>query len=88
MMLLIEAEHCPAWGRMYINAAMVQDIHVADNNVNANIIDAEGYMARIARFDTKEQATAALDRLIPYLGKSGDGIVKLAQWTGKENNNV
>lgn len=83
-MLLIEAEHCPAWVRMYINAAMVQDIHVADNNVNANIIDTEGYMARIARFENKEQATAALERLIPYLGRSGDGVIRLSQWTGKE----
>lgn len=87
-MLLIEAEQCLAWGRTYINAAMVQDIHVADNNVNANIIDAEGYMARIARFDTKEQATAALERLIPYLGLNSNGIIRLSQWTGKENNNV
>lgn len=87
-MLLIEAEHCPAWSGMYINAAMIQDIHVADNNVNANIIDAEGYMARIARFDTKEQATAALERLIPYLGLNSNGIIRLSQWTGKENNNV
>lgn len=83
-MLLIEAEHCPAWGRMYINAAMIQDIHVIDSDVSANIIDSAEYTARIARFDTKEQATAALDRLIPYLGRSGDGIIRLSQWTGKE----
>ena len=83
-MLLIEAKNCPAWGKTYINAAVVQDIHVADNYVAANIIDAEGYTARIAQFDTNEQATAALERLIPYLARSGDGIVKLAQWTGKE----
>lgn len=87
-MLLIETEHCRAYSGIYINAAMIQDIHVADNNVNANIIDAEGYMARIARFDTKEQAAAALERLVPYLGRSSDGIVKLSQWTGKESNNV
>lgn len=83
-MLLMEAEHCPARSKTYINAAMIQDIHVMDSDVNANIIDAGEYTARIARFDTEEQATAALDRLIPYLGKSGDGIIKLKLWTGKE----
>lgn len=87
-MMLMEAEHCPTWGKTYFNAAMIQSVFVADNNVNANVIDPGEYTARIARFDTKEQATAALERLIPYLGRSGDGIVKLAQWTGKENNNV
>lgn len=83
-MLLIEAEHCSAWGKTYFNAAMIQSVFVADNNVNANIIDAGEYTVRLARFETNEQATAALDRLIPYLGKSGDGIIRLAQWTGKE----
>lgn len=83
-MLLIEAEHCPAWGKTYINAAMIQDIHVMDSEINANILDAAEYTARIARFDTKEQATAALGRLIPYLGRSGDGIIRLKQWARKE----
>ena len=83
-MLLIEADHCPAWGNVYINAAMIQDIHVTDSDVRADIIDSAEYTARIARFDTKEQATAALERLILYLGKSGDGVIKLKLWTGKE----
>lgn len=83
-MLLIEAEHCPVWGKVYINAAMIQDIHVMDSDINANICDSAEYTARIARFESKEQATAAIERLIPYLGRSGDGIIKLKQWTGKE----
>lgn len=83
-MLLIEADHCPAWGKTLINAAMIQSVFVADNNVNANIIDTGEYTARIARFYTKEQTTDALERLVPYLGKSGDGIIRLSQWTGKE----
>lgn len=83
-MLLIEAEHCPAWGLTLINAAMIQDIHVMDNDVNANIIDPGEYTVRIARFDNKEQATAALERLLPYLGLNNNGIIRLDLWTGKE----
>jgi hypothetical protein len=83
-MLLIEADYCPAWGKTFINAAMIQDIHVMNSDINANIIDEGVYTARIAQFDTKKQATAALERLIPYLGRSGDGIIRLNQWAGKE----
>lgn len=83
-MLLIEADHWPAWGKAYINAAVIQDVHITDSDVRANIIDSAEYTARIARFESKEQATAALERLVSYLGKSGDGIIKLKQWTGKE----
>jgi hypothetical protein len=63
---------------------MIQDIHVMDSDIYANICDSAEYTARIAQFDTKEQATAALERLIPYLGRSGDGVIRLKQWTGKE----
>lgn len=83
-MLLIEAEHCPAWGKTLINAAMIQDIHITDSDIRANIIDSAEYTARIARFDNHEQAVAALERLVPHLGKSGNGIIMLKQWTGKE----
>lgn len=87
-MLLIEAEKSLTWGKTYINANMVQDFFAADGYVMADLFDKEGYTPKIAKFEDDEQATAALERLIPYLGKSGDGIVKLAQWTGKESNNV
>lgn len=87
-MLLIEAEQSLTWGKTYINANMVQDIFAADGYVKADIFDSDGYAPNIAKFEDNEQATAALERLVPYLGRSSDGIVKLSQWIGKENNNV
>ena len=80
-MLLIETEQRLT---KYINANMVQSIYAADGYVQACILDNEVYAPNIAKFEDNEQATAALERLIPYLGKSGDGIIRLNQWTGKE----
>lgn len=83
-MLLIEAEKSLTWSKSYINANMVQDIFAADGYVKADILDNEGYMPKIAKFEDNEQATAALERLIPYLGQNNNGIIRLRQWTGKE----